>query len=57
MKGTRPLDSSEIVNIERPNIAEHTRKTYQRALESLTVWLRGRPLTDAWLANYITEMH
>ena len=45
------------VNIKQPNITEHTRKTYQRALDSLTVWLRGRPLTDAWLANYITEMH
>ena len=64
---------NEIVNIKQPNIAvyipeatenlikssiaENTRKAYQRALGSLTVWLKGRPLTDALLANYITEMH
>ena len=48
---------NKIVNIKRPNIARNTRENYQRALESLTIWLRGRPLTDAWLAHYITEMH
>ena len=53
MKRTRPLD----INIKRPNITKNTRQTYQRALEGLVLWLRGRPLTDALLARYITEMH
>ena len=35
----------------------YTLKAYQRALQSLTVWLSGRTLSDALLANYITVLH
>ena len=38
-------------------VAENTRKAYQRALQSLTTWLSGRTLSDALLANYITQLH
>ena len=62
-----------IVNVESPNVslqlpeeteslikasvAENTLKAYQRALQSLTTWLSGRTLSDALLANYITELY
>ena len=64
---------NEIVNAPSPNggvylpeetqtlikasLSENTLKAYQRALQRLTDWLSGRTLSDALLANYITEMH
>ena len=41
----------------KASIAENTLKAYQRALQSLTMWLSSRTLTDALLANYITQLH
>ena len=41
----------------KASIAENTLKAYQRALQSLTMWLSGRTLSDALLANYITKLH
>ena len=41
----------------KASIAENTLKTYQRALQNLTMWLSGRTLSDAFLANYITQLH
>ena len=41
----------------KASIAENTLKAYQRALQSLTAWLSGRVLSDALLANYITQLH
>ena len=41
----------------KASIAENTLKAYQRALQSLTNWLSGRTLSDALLANYITQLH
>ena len=41
----------------KTSIAENTLKAYQRALQSLTAWLSGRVLSDALLANYITQLH
>ena len=41
----------------KASIAENTLKAYQRALQNLTVWLSGRTLSDALLANYITILH
>ena len=47
----------ETESLIKASIAENTLKAYQRALQSLTVWLSGRTLSDALLANYITELH
>ena len=41
----------------KASIAENTQKAYQRALHGLETWLSGRTLSDALLANYITDMH
>ena len=64
---------NEIVNIKTPNVAlyvpeatdnlikaslsENTLKAYQRALHNLETWLSGRTLSDALLAEYITNLH
>ena len=47
----------ETETLIKASIAENTLKAYQRALQSLTTWLSGRTLSDALLANYITELH
>ena len=47
----------ETESLIKASIAENTLKAYQRALQSLTTWLSGRTLSDALLANYITELH
>ena len=47
----------ETETLIKASIAENTLKAYQRALQSLTVWLCGRTLSDALLANYITALH
>ena len=47
----------ETETLIKASIAENTLKAYQRALQSLTVWLAGRTLSDALLANYITQLH
>ena len=44
-------------NLIKASLSENTQKTYQRVLHKLEVWLSGRPLTDALLATYITELH
>ena len=49
--------SEETETLIKASIAENTLKAYQRALQSLTVWLSGRILSDALLANYITQLH
>ena len=47
----------ETETLIKASIAENTLKAYQRALQSLTAWLSGRTLSDALLANYITQLH
>ena len=47
----------ETETLIKASIAENTLKAYQRALQSLTVWLAGKTLSDALLANYITQLH
>ena len=47
----------ETASLIKASIAENTLKAYQRALQSLTLWLSGRTLSDALLANYITVLH
>ena len=47
----------ETASLIKASIAENTLKAYQRALRSLETWLSGRTLSDALLANYITELH
>ena len=55
---TAPLQlPEETETLIKASIAENTLKAYQRALQSLTVWLAGRTLSDALLANYITVLH
>ena len=55
---TAPLQlPEETESLIKASIAENTLKAYQRALQSLTVWLSGRTLSDALLANYITALH
>jgi hypothetical protein len=38
-------------------ISENTLVAYRRATRSLETWLSGRVLSDALLAEYITELH
>ena len=47
----------ETASLIKASVAENTLKAYQRALQSLTVWLSGRTLSDALLAAYITVLH
>ena len=47
----------ETESLIKASIAENTLKAYQLALQSLTVWLSGRVLSDALLATYITALH
>ena len=47
----------ETESLIKASIAENTLKAYQRALQSLTVWLSGRTLSDELLASYITVLH
>ena len=47
----------ETESLIKASIAENTLKAYQRALQSLTTWLSGQTLSDALLANYITQLH
>ena len=47
----------ETESLIKASIAENTLKAYQRALQSLTIWLSGQTLSDALLANYITSLH
>ena len=55
---TAPLQlPEETASLIKASIAENTLKAYQRALQSLTTWLSDQTLTDALLANYITELH
>jgi len=42
----------ETESLIKASIAENTLKAYQRALQNLTMWLSGRTLSDAFLANY-----
>ena len=49
--------SEETETLIKASIAENTLKAYQRALQELTAWLSGRILSDALLANYITQLH
>ena len=47
----------ETESLIKASMAENTRKAYQRALQNLTTWLAGKTLSDALLANYITQLH
>ena len=47
----------ETASLVKASIAENTQKAYQRALRDLEIWLSGRTLSDALLANYITTLH
>ena len=44
-------------NLIKASLSENTLKAYQRALQCLEIWLSGRTLSDALLANYVTTLH
>ena len=48
---------AETENLIKASLSENTQKTYQRVLHKLETWLSGRPISDALLATYITELH
>ena len=41
----------------RANVSENTLKAYEHATRKLKIWLDGRTLTDAVLADYINFLH
>ena len=49
--------SSETKELIQSSIADSTLKRYQRLSEQIAAWLGGQVLTDALLADYITELH
>ena len=53
----RPLAalSRDAIALAQASIADHTRKTYQCALDKLYTWLAGRPLNDSTLAEYCSH--
>ena len=49
--------STETKGLIQSSIADSTLKRYQRLSEEIEAWLNGQILTDALLADYITELH
>ena len=49
--------STETSALIQSSIADSTLKRYQRLSEQIAAWLGGQVLTDALLADYITELH
>ena len=49
--------STETKELIQSSIADSTLKRYQRLSKQIEAWLKGAMLTDALLADYITELH
>ena len=49
-----PEETESLIKV---SVSENTLKAYQRALHNLETWLSGRTLSDALLAEYITNLH
>ena len=49
--------STETKELIQSSIADSTLKRYQRLSKQIEAWLNGSILTDALLADYITELH
>ena len=49
--------STETKELIQSSIADSTLRRYQRLSEQIAAWLGGRVLSDALLADYITELH
>ena len=49
--------SSETTELIQAGVADNTLNAYRRATQKLELWLGGKPLTDASLAEYITLLH
>ena len=49
--------STETKELIQSSIADSTLKRYQRLSKQLEAWLNGSMLTDALLADYITEFY
>ena len=49
--------STEAKELIQSSIADSTLKRYQRLSKQIEAWLNGQILTDALLAEYITELH
>ena len=63
MKQIKPLQqisgavSEETADLILASVSPNTLKMYRRAVKRIETWLQGRALTDALLAEYITELH
>ena len=49
--------TTETKELIQSSIADSTLKRYQRLSEQIAAWIGGQVLTDALLADYITELH
>lgn len=49
-----PKETESLIKV---SVSENTLKAYQRALHNLETWLSSRTLSDALLAEYITNLH
>ena len=49
-----PKETESLIKV---SVSKNTLKAYQRALHNLETWLSGQPLSDALLAEYITNLH
>ena len=49
-----PKETESLIKV---SVSENTLKAYQRALHNLETWLSGRTLSDALLAEYVTNLH
>ena len=49
-----PEETESLIKV---SVSENTLKAYQRALHNLETWLSSRTLSDALLAEYITNLH
>ena len=48
---------TETKELIKASVSNNTLRAYQRAIGEIESWLNGEPLTDAALADYITELH
>lgn len=49
--------SPQTAEMIEKSVTANTKKAYRGSLKQLEQWLGGRPITDALLADYITELH
>lgn len=52
-----PIVNTGTKELIRAGVAENTLRAYRTSIKALDAWLNGRVLTDALLAEYLTELH